>query len=129
MITCAQCNASNLESRHFCGQCGIKMVFSCPQCHFINLSGDHYCGSCGSSFAVRPSPKEFLKETDSSSENSASQVKKTSSYSSSKAIQEFLNSEKISKGKRKPSRDEKKQVSQDEIERLIHESLKEGKES
>jgi hypothetical protein len=129
MMTCAQCNASNLESRHFCGQCGIKMVFSCPQCHFINLSGDHFCGSCGSSFAVRPSPKEFLKETDSRSENSAPEAKKVSTFSSSKAVLEFLNSQKVSKGKKKSTKDEKKQVSQDEIERLIHESMEEGKDS
>jgi len=125
MITCVQCNAQNLETRHFCGQCGIKMVFSCPQCHFINHSGDHFCGGCGSSFSAPPSPKNFLKESVPTQGTSIPQVKKNSSHSN-KAILDYINVQKGSKGKKVQVKDEKKQISQDEIERLIHESLEKG---
>ena len=98
------------------------MVFSCPQCHFINHSGDHYCGGCGSSFAVRPTPREFLQEEPPNKGEEASPEARKSGFNSSKAIQDFLLSQKGPKSKKKSAKDEKKQVSQDEIERLIHES-------
>jgi hypothetical protein len=133
MISCVECKAPNLENRLFCGQCGIKMVFSCPQCHFINHSGEHYCGGCGASFSAPPSPKSFLYESapapmPASASNLSSGNKKSPALSS-QAIKEFLNIQKGSQGKKKEAKDEKKQVSQEEIERLIHEGIEKGKNS
>lgn len=133
MIDCIECKAPNLENRRFCGQCGIKMVFSCPQCHFINHSGEHYCGGCGASFSAPPSPKNFLVESASipapvPASNPASGDKKNRSFTS-QAVKEFLNIQKGSPGKKKEVKEEKKQISQEEIERLIHEGLEKGKDS
>ena len=131
MIECPDCKAPNLESRHFCGKCGVKMVFSCPQCHFINHSGEHYCGGCGASFSLPPSPKSFLKEFSPASVPASAPASETGNKSngasSSRAIKEFLNLRKNGISKKKQAKDDKKQVSQEEIERMIHEGVDEGK--
>lgn len=130
MIDCTECRAPNLENRLFCGQCGIKMVFSCPQCHFINQSREHYCGGCGASFSAPPSPKSFLKDSAPAAppapSSNLSPGNKKSAAISNQAIKEFLNIQKGSTGKKKEAKEEKKQVSQEEIERLIHEGIEKG---
>jgi len=109
------------------------MVFSCPQCHFINHSGDHFCGGCGASFSAPPAPKSFSKEsigtTSYSSPQPGAAAAKKSAAITGQALKDFLNIQKGGGNKKKQGKDEKKQVSQEEIERLINQGLEKGEDS
>ena len=48
-MRCAQCNADNLASMKFCGQCGAPLGSTCPSCGAANPPGHKFCGQCGTS--------------------------------------------------------------------------------
>jgi class 3 adenylate cyclase/tetratricopeptide (TPR) repeat protein len=48
-MRCARCNADNLASMKFCGQCGAPLGSTCPSCGAANPPGHKFCGQCGTS--------------------------------------------------------------------------------
>jgi class 3 adenylate cyclase/tetratricopeptide (TPR) repeat protein len=46
-MRCARCNADNLASMKFCGQCGAPLGSTCPSCGAANPPGHKFCGQCG----------------------------------------------------------------------------------
>jgi hypothetical protein len=49
MMKCRSCQAVNERHRHFCGQCGSRLLDPCLQCGFANEAEDIFCGGCGRS--------------------------------------------------------------------------------
>jgi hypothetical protein len=102
------------------------LAFSCENCHFVNILGERFCGACGFSLSSQSVSSSSI-DLPTGPHPSPSPPKKNASFTS-QTIQEFLNIQKSSPDKNSPAKDEKKQISQNDIERLIHEGQnKEGK--
>ncbi len=66
-MRCARCNADNLASMKFCGQCGAPLGSTCPSCGAANPSGHKFCGQCGTSldppgFRDSAAPTPYVQE-------------------------------------------------------------------
>ena len=66
-MRCARCNADNLASMKFCGQCGAPLGPTCPSCGAANPPGHKFCGQCGTSidppgFRDSAAPTPYVQE-------------------------------------------------------------------
>jgi len=49
-MTCAQCNAGNIDGNKFCNLCGAPFGIVCDRCKVLNDANAHFCGACGFPF-------------------------------------------------------------------------------
>ncbi len=116
-MICDNCNHPNRESRIFCGQCGVKIASPCLRCHFINAHGENYCGGCGWLIGTQEPTVETYSSRDRNGTSLHSAKKSTSLPQG--VMEELLMIQKETLLKT-GVQDDKKQLSQEEIEKLIH---------
>ncbi|MBI1820984.1 MAG: zinc ribbon domain-containing protein [Nitrospirae bacterium] len=116
-MICENCNHSNRDIRIFCGQCGHKIASPCLRCHFINADGENYCGGCGGLIGTQEPTAETHSSLDRSGTSLHSAKKSTSLPQG--VMDELLMIQKETLLKAGVQED-KKQLSQEEIEKLIH---------
>ena len=63
MNACKYCGTPNLPQRHYCKNCGRRIVAFCSQCGFANETGALFCGRCGRKLAPGKSQKTAAPET------------------------------------------------------------------
>ncbi len=109
-MKCPQCQAINGEHRLFCRRCGFRVMLNCPQCGFANETGDAYCGGCGRNLA-QTAPTNVPSPSAARSPSSSSQNLPRA------FLEEILKEEPVDS--EKGSKDEKKAVTQEEIDGLF----------
>jgi hypothetical protein len=62
-MKCPKCQTVNSEHRHFCKQCGFRLLNPCLQCGFANEAEDIYCGGCGRSLKETASATSVQTDT------------------------------------------------------------------
>ncbi|MBI3597675.1 MAG: zinc ribbon domain-containing protein [Nitrospirae bacterium] len=62
-MKCPKCLAVNSERRHFCKQCGSRLLDPCLQCGFANEAEDIYCGGCGRGLRETASATSIQSDT------------------------------------------------------------------
>ncbi|MBU1937849.1 zinc ribbon domain-containing protein [bacterium] len=92
MNSCKHCGTPNSPQRHYCKNCGRRIVAFCSQCGFANETGTLFCGGCG------------RKLVDSEPRDAASQTPKAASVmqesASSLSTEELSQLEKINRHRR-----------------------------
>ena len=46
-MLCSSCRRENRDQRRFCGGCGSALGWVCCGCSFFNYAEEHFCGGCG----------------------------------------------------------------------------------
>jgi hypothetical protein len=100
----------NGEHRLFCGRCGVRLRLGCPQCGFANETGDVYCGGCGKNLTTTAPPNVPSEPI--------TRGQPLSSQNLPRAFLEEIFKEESGESE-KNSKDEKKAVTQEEIDKLF----------
>ncbi|MBM3117952.1 MAG: zinc-ribbon domain-containing protein [Chloroflexi bacterium] len=61
-MKCPQCQADNIDTAEFCGNCGAKLDKACPQCGTSNPAQYAFCGECGYDLRSVPIPAPSAAE-------------------------------------------------------------------
>jgi len=110
-MKCQKCQVINRENRLFCKRCGFRLLSNCPQCGFANEAGDTFCGGCGRQL------RESAPANSPTVENPRNQTLATPSLPRA-FLENILNEE--SPDTPADSKEEKKAVSQEEIDKLFN---------
>ena len=108
-MKCPYCTTTNREPRRFCGHCGVVLGWPCQRCAFFNVIGERFCGGCGATqdATADPAPPQERSPAGRAPLSARRAVIKDE-------IQTFMKDHA-----NQQTDDEKKRVSQDDIDHLF----------